>query len=87
MIIDFKLTEEEVKAFKALKDSFEHSIGYIEGLLDQNERGNADSSELYYVWADHVRGLDRIADYNTLWDCRDVIDNCYRRYQDAGGEA
>ena len=87
MMIDFKLTEEEVKAFEAMKSSFESSIGYIEDLLEKNERGNADCSELSWVYVDHVRGLDRIADYNTLWDSRNVIDNCYKRYQDAGGEA
>lgn len=79
--MDFTLTEEEIKAFEALKDSFEHSIGYIEELLKNNEEGDADVDELYYIYADHVRGLERIADHNTLWNSRDVIDNCYDRLQ------
>lgn len=81
----FKLTEDEVSAFEALRSSFEHSIEYIKDLLIDNKKGNANCSELYYVWADHVRGLSTIADHNTLYNSRNIIADCYKRYEEAGG--
>ena len=78
----FTLTADEVSALEGLKNHFEHTGENIDRLLAANQTGDIgnDSDELEWIYADNARGLELLADWNTMNGEIRVIQDMEKRY-------